>query len=77
VVYVLLFAGIGWHLWEIDLRFAPGLPPGWFLGIKKVVHLCLGALGASGGVCASVCRTPVYTASPFFFFFITLEPRVE
>jgi len=21
-------ARIGWHLWEIDLRFAPGLPPG-------------------------------------------------
>ena len=20
---------IGWHLWEIDLGFAPGLPPGW------------------------------------------------
>ena len=20
---------IGWHLWEIDLKFAPGLPPGW------------------------------------------------
>ena len=20
---------IGWHLWAIDLRFAPGLPPGW------------------------------------------------
>ena len=20
---------IGWHLWEIDLRFAPGLLPGW------------------------------------------------
>jgi hypothetical protein len=20
---------IGSHLWEIDLRFAPGLPPGW------------------------------------------------
>ena len=20
---------IGWHLWEIDSRFAPGLPPGW------------------------------------------------
>jgi len=20
---------IGQHLWEIDLRFAPGLPPGW------------------------------------------------
>ena len=23
---------IGWHPWEIDLRFAPGLPPGWFVG---------------------------------------------
>jgi len=20
---------IGWHLWVIGLRFAPGLPPGW------------------------------------------------
>ena len=20
---------IGWHLWQINLRFAPGLPPGW------------------------------------------------
>jgi len=20
---------IGWRMWEIDLRFAPGLPPGW------------------------------------------------
>jgi len=20
---------IGWHLWEVDLRFAPGLPTGW------------------------------------------------
>jgi len=20
---------IGWHLWEIDVRLAPGLPPGW------------------------------------------------
>ena len=20
---------VGWHLWEIDLRFAPGLPAGW------------------------------------------------
>jgi len=20
-----------WHLWEIDLRFAPGLPPGWMV----------------------------------------------
>jgi len=23
---------IGWHLWEIDLRFAPGLPPGCWRG---------------------------------------------
>ena len=23
---------IGWHLFEIDLRFAPGLPPGWSRG---------------------------------------------
>ena len=22
---------IGWHLWEIYLTFAPGLPPGWIL----------------------------------------------
>ena len=20
---------LGWHLWEIDLTFAPGFPPGW------------------------------------------------
>ena len=20
---------VGWHLWEIDFRFVPGLPPGW------------------------------------------------
>ena len=20
---------IGWHLWDIDSKFAPGLPPGW------------------------------------------------
>jgi len=20
---------IGWHLWDVDLRFAPVLPPGW------------------------------------------------
>ena len=29
---------IGWHLWAIDRRFAPGLPPGWWslAGISKV-----------------------------------------
>jgi len=28
---------IGWHLWEIDWRFAPGLPPGWlYLGGSDV-----------------------------------------
>ena len=26
---------IGWHLWEIDLRFAPGLPPEW-LGVASM-----------------------------------------
>ena len=26
---------IGWHLWEIDLRFAPGLPPGWPFFIRR------------------------------------------
>ena len=26
---------IGWHLWEIDLRFAPGLPPGWVLLLQR------------------------------------------
>jgi len=27
----------GWHLWETDLRFAPGLPPGWGTMFKKAV----------------------------------------
>ena len=27
---------IGWHLWEIDFRFANGLPPGW-LGFRVQV----------------------------------------
>jgi len=25
---------IGWHLWEIDSRFVPGLPPGWIMNNK-------------------------------------------
>jgi len=28
-------ARIGWHLREIDLRFAPGLPPGWISGAAE------------------------------------------
>ena len=49
---------IGWHLREIDLRFAPGLPPGWnraslaqniFLSFARV-HLWMGG-GRGGTVC--------------------------
>ena len=33
MVYIINFHSnatrTGWHLWEIDLRFSPGLPPGW------------------------------------------------
>jgi len=29
---------IGWHLWEIDLRFAPELPPGWNIVIMSSCH---------------------------------------
>jgi len=29
---------IGWHVWEIDLIFAPGLPPGW--GAMCGVRIC-------------------------------------
>ena len=27
-----------WHLWEIDLRFAPGLPPGWIISPDARAH---------------------------------------
>ena len=30
----------GWHLWEIDLRFAPGLPPGWSHTKCSPSHFC-------------------------------------
>ena len=30
---------IGWHLWEIDLRFAPGLPPGRWDCCKSLFEL--------------------------------------
>ena len=26
---------VGWHLWEIHLRFAPGLLPGWIRNIRN------------------------------------------
>ena len=28
---------IGWHLWEIALRFAPGLPPGWVGSVSDLL----------------------------------------
>ena len=31
---------IRWYLWEIDLRFAPGLPPGW---LKMSIDLVWGS----------------------------------
>jgi len=45
---------IGWHLWEIDLRFAPGLPPGWLTkGCSGVQceHHSVSAPGALPGRC--------------------------
>ena len=50
---------IGWHLWEIDLGFAPGLPPGWgmhaneltpFLAEKNTTFQTL-----SGNLCTWSC----------------------
>jgi len=35
---------IGWHLWEIDLRFAPGLPPGWRTRVFVAATMALGLL---------------------------------
>ena len=40
-------ARIGWHLWEIDLRFAHGLPPGWvYVSIRcqRAIPYCRAAL---------------------------------
>ena len=31
---------IGWHMWEIDLGFAPGLPPGWFAAGEGFAGVC-------------------------------------
>jgi len=34
---------IGWHLWEIDLIFASGLPPGWGVAFEGLgLEFCLG-----------------------------------
>ena len=30
---------VGWHLWDIDLRFAPGLPPGRLRAARAVAPL--------------------------------------
>ena len=30
------------HLWEIDLRFAPGLPPGWVTGLYRTPSMSTG-----------------------------------
>ena len=56
---------IGWHLWEIDFRFAPGLPPGCGRGdlpsrcqdevvgeaetAPKLMHLCRDSLAQGAG----------------------------
>ena len=34
---------IGWHLWEIDLIFATGSPPGWARVRVDLLGECLGA----------------------------------
>ena len=36
---------IGWHLWEIDFRFATGLPPGWGAGQTRWGTRCDGDVG--------------------------------
>ena len=45
---------IGWHLWEIDLRFAPGLPPGW----QRAIMLSAGNDTCSQRAWAGKCRLP-------------------
>ena len=52
---------IGWHLWEIDLRFAPGLPPGWLCALVQRDRALLdsGALiqkTAAGYIIREACR---------------------
>jgi len=64
---------IGWHLWEINLRFAPGLPPGWTLG-----HVDPSFRALSGRLKFTVRRHNFNKDSPSttlkLFFFINLQP---
>jgi len=48
---------IGWHLWEIDLRFSPGLSPGWFSKRENVMQVsdALDTFGDSRGDCTTDC----------------------
>jgi len=47
---------IGWHLWDIDLRFASGLPPGWGAIAAHSPSSGVHVLGVRGGDRASVGR---------------------
>jgi len=60
---------IGWHLWEIDFRFAPGLPPGWTCPrARPFRERWPGPAGAPGGMrtrdgdTALVCTGPHWSA---------------
>ena len=39
----------GWHLWDIDLRFAPGLPPGWGTRTRTPPRTCTRPRGQPWG----------------------------
>ena len=47
---------IGWHLWEIDLRFAPGLPPGWVVDLLRARSSSAALLLAMLGMQSEVVR---------------------
>ena len=71
---------IGWHMWEIDFRFAPGLPPGWNGGTgTKGIGGFVGKNGKRGPRGPEGVRGPVGPkgAKVLPFFFITLKPRVK
>ena len=58
---------IGWHLGEIDLRFAPGLPPGWWTqhprpsGLGRLLLFCLTLVtGPRGSLSLKLSDTKVY-----------------